>query len=139
MPDIMHLVRIDAPPARVYDALTTAAGIREWWTSDAELDDRVGGRGMFRFHGSNRQTDIRIDALEPVRHVGWTTTASFRPEWIGTKLTFDLRAELQKTVLTFAQRGFAEACEGYAVTTTGWGLYLVSLQLYMETGTGTPR
>jgi uncharacterized protein YndB with AHSA1/START domain len=28
MPNIMHLVRIDAPPERVYQALTTADGIR---------------------------------------------------------------------------------------------------------------
>jgi hypothetical protein len=39
-------------------------------------------------------------------------------------------------VLSFAHRGFAQADEGYARVTTGWGYYLVSLQLYLETGKG---
>jgi uncharacterized protein YndB with AHSA1/START domain len=37
MPDIMHLVKINASPERVYQALTTPEGIRNWWTRDADL------------------------------------------------------------------------------------------------------
>lgn len=35
-------------------------------------------------------------------------------------------------MLSFAHRGFAQADEGYARVTTGWGYYLASLQLYLE-------
>ncbi len=49
MPDIMHLITICASPERVYQALTTADGIRNWWTRDADLDGEVGGTGEFRF------------------------------------------------------------------------------------------
>lgn len=38
MPDILHLIRIHASRERVYDAVTTAEGIRSWWTRDADLD-----------------------------------------------------------------------------------------------------
>jgi hypothetical protein len=41
-------------------------------------------------------------------------------------------------VLSFAHRDFKQADEVYALTTTGWGYYLVSLQQYLETGTGAP-
>jgi hypothetical protein len=35
MQDIMHLIKIHSPSERVYDAITTADGIRQWWTRDA--------------------------------------------------------------------------------------------------------
>ena len=38
MPNILHLLAIGAPRARVYAALTTADGVRSWWTRETELD-----------------------------------------------------------------------------------------------------
>jgi hypothetical protein len=77
--------------------------------------------------------------LEPSSHVGWTTIASTAPGgWDGTTIGFDLRAEADATVLLFAHRGFAQANEGYARVTTGWGYFLVSLQQYLEEGAGAP-
>ncbi|HUN29152.1 MAG TPA: SRPBCC domain-containing protein, partial [Alphaproteobacteria bacterium] len=137
MADIMHLVKIAAPPERVYEALTTPEGIRGWWTRDADLDAAVGGAGTFRFHGGSDVTTITVKELEPPLHVHWKTRSSFRPEWDGTTITFDLRAEQEYTVLSFAHRGFETADERYAVTTTGWGVYLASLRQYLETGTGS--
>jgi uncharacterized protein YndB with AHSA1/START domain len=139
MPDIMHLLKIHAPLERVYQALTTAEDIRHWWTRDAVLDSKIGGTGEFRFYESKFVTKIKVDELKMPVHVGWKTISSFRPEWDGTTLTFDLRAEGNNTVLSFAQRGFEQADEVYALTTTGWAYYLVSLQQYLETGNGAPH
>jgi hypothetical protein len=41
-------------------------------------------------------------------------------------------------LLSFAHRNFKQADEVYALTTMGWGYYLVSLQQYLETGKGAP-
>ena len=139
MPDIMHLVKIHTSPELVYQALTTAEGIRHWWTRDADLDAQIGGTGEFRFsYGGTVVTQVRVEVLTPPSRVGWKTVSSFRPEWDGTTITFDLRAEGSDTVLAFAHRGFDRADEGFALTTTGWGYYLVSLQQYLETGKGAP-
>ncbi|HTZ56000.1 MAG TPA: SRPBCC domain-containing protein [Candidatus Acidoferrum sp.] len=139
MADIMHLVRIAAPPERVYEALTTTEGIRNWWTRDADLDARIDGTGTFRFHDGASVTTVTIEELEPPLHVMWKTASSFRPEWAGTTIHFDLRAEKGGTAVAFAHRGFEQADERYAQTTTGWGVYLQSLQQYLETGKGNPR
>ena len=37
MPDILHLLTIHASPERVFQALATAEGIRNWWTRDADF------------------------------------------------------------------------------------------------------
>jgi hypothetical protein len=47
-------------------------------------------------------------------------------------------AEGRDTPLSFAQRGFRRADEGYARVNTGWAYYLVRLQHHLETGQGAP-
>jgi len=140
MPDILHLLTIKASPERVYQALSTAEGIRNWWTREAELEPRIGGKGEFRFYEGKGVTEVRVDALEPPVRLGWTVTAANAPGgWEGTTITFDLASKEGDTVLSFAQRGFKQADEGYALVTTGWAYYLVSLQQYLERGKGTPQ
>ena len=140
MPDIMHMLKIDAAPERVYRAITTADGVRHWWTHDTELDTEVGGAGQFGFFDRRVVTTVRVEALVPPTHVGWRVASSGAPGgWVGTTIAFDLRPDGDATTLLFAHRGFAEADEGYARVTTGWGIYLQSLRQYLETGTGTPH
>src|ERR1700737_734041 len=106
MPDILHFVKIHASPEREYEATKTPEGIRNWWTRDADLDSEVGGAGEFRFlsYGPGYVTRIRIEELKSPSHVGWTTVSSFRPEWSGTSMSFDLREDGGDTVLLFAHR-----------------------------------
>lgn len=81
---------------------------------------------------------MRVDELQPPVRVGWKTISSTAPGgWDGTTITFDLRVEGSDTVLSLAHRGFAQAGDDYARVTMGWDHYLVSLQLYLETGRGT--
>jgi uncharacterized protein YndB with AHSA1/START domain len=140
MPDIMHVVTIRAAPERVYQALTTTEGIRNWWTRDALLDSKIGGTGEFGFYDRRVVHTVRIDELVPPVRVSWSTMSSGAPSgWDGTTLSFDLRAEGGDTVLSFAHRDFKHADEGYARVTTGWAYYLVSLQQYLEAGKGAPH
>jgi uncharacterized protein YndB with AHSA1/START domain len=132
MADIMHLVRIAAPQERVYEALTTTAGIRSWWTCDADLDSTIGGTGTFGLYEGAALTTVIVKELESPLRVVWKTISSFRPEWVGTTIHFDLRAEKGCTVLSFAHRGFEQADEHYAQTTTSWGVYLQALKDYLE-------
>jgi uncharacterized protein YndB with AHSA1/START domain len=137
MPDIMHVVRIGATPEQVYAALTTAEGIRKWWTRDVALDSQTGGTGEFRFNQGRTVTRVRLDELEPPVRVRWTTIFSNAPAgWSGSTITFDLRAEGSNTVLSFAHRGFRQADERYLRVSAGWAYYLTCLQRYLETGYG---
>ena len=138
MADIMHLVQIHASPDRVYQALTTADGVRNWWTRDAVLGSKVGDTGEFGFNGHRFVVKVKVDELEPPVRVSWKAISG-TPGWDGTTITFDLRAAGRDTVLSLAHRGFKQADEGYATATTRWGAYLVSLKQYLETGNGAPN
>jgi uncharacterized protein YndB with AHSA1/START domain len=133
--DILHLIKFRAAPEQVYAALTTAEGVRSWWTRDADLDERA---GAFRFFAPDRETRVSVERLTPPAHVGWKVLGSFLPHWADTAIDFDVRADTVGAALLFAHRGFAQANEAYAAVNTGWAYYLVSLQQYLETGTGAP-
>jgi uncharacterized protein YndB with AHSA1/START domain len=90
MPDIMHRIKIPEPPERIYQALTTADGIRNWWTRDADIDSNVGGTGEFRFYGRRFVAKVKIDELiEPAR-VGWSVVNA---AWDGNVIQFDVEAD----------------------------------------------
>jgi uncharacterized protein YndB with AHSA1/START domain len=139
MPDITHLARIHASPERVYQALTTAEGIRNWWTRDAILDSRIGGAGEFGFFEHKIVTRVRIDELKPPARVVWRTTSPTAPGWQGTTIAFDLLLEDSATLISLEHRGFEQADEGYRRTKTGWAQYLLSLHRYLEAGKGRPH
>jgi len=136
MHDIMHLIKIHASSERVYQAITTADGIRQWWTRDAAIDAKVGGAGEFGFYGKRFVAKVTVEELSATNRVRWKVTNS---AWPGNDIEFNLKADGNDTTLLFAHRGFPRADEGYASATTRWGFYLLSLKRYLQTGKGTPN
>jgi uncharacterized protein YndB with AHSA1/START domain len=139
MPDIMHRITIHTTPERVYEAITTAEGIRNWWTRDAAIDSKSGEAAEFGFYGHVFAIKASVDELAPPAHVGWNKVTSTHGGFDGTSIAFDLQPQEHSTVLAFAHRGFKRADDNYAGATTRWGYYLVSLKRYLEAGTGSPN
>jgi len=136
---------VEASRATVYAALTTPEGLRGWWTQDCDVTTEVGGTSWFRF-GRQRKA-VRIERLDPRREVRWACTGAHiaiagfthADEWIGTQIVFRLIEEAQgRTLLEFEHIGLVPAFECFKACRDGWRLYLRSLQLFVETGRGTP-
>jgi len=136
MHDIAHLLRIHATPDRVYDAITTAAEIGQWWTRDTAIDAHLGGVGQFGFNGRRFVAQVVVEDLKPALCVRWRVTNA---AWPANDIAFNLKADGRDTILLFAHRGWPRADEGFASATTRWGVYLLSLKRYLQTGTGTPH
>jgi len=128
MADIMHLIKIRAAPERIYHAIATAEGIRNWWTRDVSLDAEIGGAGEFGFYGHRFAIKVRVAELAPSAQVGWSDVSSTRGSFDGTTIVFDLKPDGNYTTLLFAHRGFKNADDEYASATTRWGYYLLSLK-----------
>jgi uncharacterized protein YndB with AHSA1/START domain len=140
MPDIMHIIQIDATPERVFQALTTADGIHGWWTRDAVIDAKVGGIGEFGFFDRLFVSKVRIEEFEPPTRVTWKPIANTPGLWDDTLITFDIRPDTNTggTLVSLVHRGYKQPDEIYGRFTTGWGYYLISLRQYLETGQGGP-
>ena len=59
-------------------------------------------------------------------------------EWVGTTLSFDLRADGDETVMMFAHAGWREPVEFMHHCSTVWAVYLVGLKHGLEGGKATP-
>ncbi|MFN3350835.1 SRPBCC family protein [Pseudorhodoplanes sp.] len=136
MPDILHRVGIKSSPNEAYKALTAIDGLADWWTNDTHGQSKVGEVIRFRF-GDNGGFDMKVLELDPGKRVLWQVVDG-PAEWIGTKISFDLRREDDFTVVLFKHQGWAEPVEFMHHCSTKWATFLMSLKSLIETGKGAP-
>src|SRR5580765_2703987 len=101
MKQIIHAVHIHAAPPAVYRALTTEAGLRAWWTTKVDADEREGGVIKFTFAGDFHPQMKQI-ALNPDRSVKWVCVAG-HDNWKDNGFTFTLEPRKSETLVVFSQ------------------------------------
>lgn len=138
--DILHRVGIRAPKDQVYAALATPEGLARWWTLETSGDAHEGGQLKFLFTAAGKPLggfDMTILELAPGRRVQWRVTRG-PPEWLETRVSFDLREEGDFTIVLFRHEGWREPVEFMYHCSTKWATFLMSLKSLGETGRGQP-
>jgi len=137
MPDILHKVGVkSSSPADVYKALTSLEGLSGWWTTDTRGEGaKVGGVLQFRFGAGG--FDMEVLELQPGKRVQWVVIEGPQ-EWIGTKISFDIRQEGDWTIVMFKHEGWKEPVDFMHHCSTKWAVFLLSLKSLLETGKGAP-
>src|SRR5258708_6498459 len=136
MPDILHKVGIKSSREAVYQALTTREGLAAWWTDDTQGESTPAGTPVFRF-GDKGGFDMKVLELEPNSHVSWQVVDG-PMEWVGTKVTFDLKTEGEYTTVLFKHQDWKEPVEFMHHCSTKWAIFMMSLKSLVETGKGAP-
>jgi len=136
MPDILHKVDIKTNPNNTYKALTTLEGLAGWWTTTTQGNPNAGGTIAFRF-GELGGFDMKVLELDPARHVLWQVVGG-PDEWLGTKVSFELRGDGDFTVVLFKHQGWKEPVEFMHHCSTKWATYLLSMKSLLEGGRGAP-
>ena len=137
MAAIRHRVGIDAPQARVYEALATTEGISGWWSRDVAGDSIVGGTLQFFFGNPEPRLVMEVVELVPTERVVWRCVQG--PEgWVGTNLTFDLKRDADETVVLFSHADWRDPVEFMYHCSTKWAYFLLGLKAGFEGGTATP-
>ena len=140
MLDILHRVGIKASSDQVYKALTTRDGLAGWWTTNTQGDSKLGGVIKFRFSVDGREIggfDTKVLELRPAERVLWQVIEG-PPEWIGTKVSFELKQDGEYSIVLFKHAGWKEPVEFMHHCSTKWGSFLMSLKSLVETGQGAP-
>ena len=140
MVDILHKVGIKSSADEVYKALTTPEGLAAWWTTNTQGDSKVGGTIQFRFSEDGRDIggfEMKVLELQPARRVLWQVVDG-PAEWVGTKISFDLKQEGDWAVVLFKHQDWKEPVEFMHHCSTKWATFLMSLKSLVETGTGVP-
>ena len=142
MLDILHRVGIKASSQEVYAALATRDGLAGWWTTDTtgDSDSKPGGVIKFRFRADGRDIggfDMKVLDLRPAERVLWQVV-DWPAEWIGTKVSFELKQEGDYAIVLFKHADWKEPVEFMHHCSTKWATFLMSLKALVETGKGAP-
>jgi hypothetical protein len=107
MADILHRVGIKSSSlGDTYKALATREGLSAWWTNNTQGESKVGGVLQFRF-GAAGGFDMKVLELHPGKHVLWQVVGG-PDEWIGTKISWELKQDGDYTIVLFKHQGWEE-------------------------------
>ena len=140
MADILHRVGIKSSPEEVYKALATRDGLAGWWTGDTQGESKIGGLLKFRFSAGGTEIggfDMKVLELQPARRVLWQVVGGPQ-EWVGTKVSWDLKQDGEYTIVLFKHQDWKEPMEFMHHCSTKWAVFLMSLKSLVETGKGAP-
>ena len=142
MVDILHRVGIKASSQEVFKALATRDGLAGWWTTDTkgDSDSKPGGVIKFRFSADGRELggfDMKVLELRPAARVLWQVIEG-PAEWIGTKVSFELKQEGDYAIVLFKHQDWKEPVEFMHHCTTAWAYFLLSAKHGLEDGQATP-
>jgi Activator of Hsp90 ATPase homolog 1-like protein len=139
--DILHRVGIKSPADAVYRAITTRDGLAAWWTDKTQGESPVGGLLQFRFVDGDVDIggfDMKVLELHPDRRVLWQVVGG-PDEWIGTRVSWDIRQEGEYAIVLFKHLDWREPVEFMHHCSTKWAIFLMSLKALVETGKGAPN
>lgn len=133
---------------RVFAAVASLEGAKEWWTKSCEGSEEIGGQSSYRFPGGGFFAEMRTVRREFPCLLEWecmdsrhdaSTGYSDLADWIGTRIRFEVQdLGNGKSRLDFTHFGL-NRLECLSACSSGWSFFLnESLRGYLETGRGQP-
>lgn len=126
MASIEHVQYINTPASKVFQMLASEEGLAAVWTSELEFSARLGAINEFRFGGEN-PTLMRVTDIGANRLMEWECIGS-DPEWIGTRVGFELHEHEGRTTVTLRHSGWKRVTEFYRSCNYNWAIFLLSLK-----------
>ena len=128
---------IAAPPEKVFDVITSAAGWDAFFTTGTTINLRPGGDCTFRWKdwGPDFYT-----LSAPGKVIAVERPGKFAFQWASDPvrtITFNLSAEMGGTVIRLTEDGYLDTPEGRSSIlecASGWGEALTLLKFYIEHG-----
>jgi uncharacterized protein YndB with AHSA1/START domain len=136
VPDIFHDFTIAAKRGEVFAAITTPAGLNEWWTKTSSGEPRVGAIYELGF-GPGFQWRGRVTEIVPAQTFELQMIEADE-DWADTRVRFDLSFASGVTPVRFRHVGWREVNDLYRVSCYCWGAYLRILRRYVQYGERVP-
>lgn len=138
MATIRHQVVIDAPAAKVYEAIATAEKIGTWWDKQTPTQT---DRGLVLEHNPGPEhgvVKLRVVKQVPNKRIEWeciSTHPKSSPAsaWTGTHFIFEIvSVDSKHTKVDFSQTDYDERSEFFSFNNSAWAEVLQNLKQVME-------
>jgi uncharacterized protein YndB with AHSA1/START domain len=133
---ITHLLQIESPLHRVFEAINTIEGLQNWWTPSVSGNSNVGSKLIFGF-GATYSKTLEVLEIVDLQKVQWKCTEA-TPEWVDTEFLFQIEKTEKGSKLYFEHSHWQMQSPLMAQCSYDWAMFLRSLRLYCESGKGLP-
>ena len=136
MAEIQHELKIKADPSAVFDALTTAEGLKGWYA--AEVENQNGGWTFTHTSKDHLKFAFEVTESESPSKVSWRCSEGPN-QAKGTSTTYLLSDTGDgRTLVELSHTEWPGSEGNYRKCNTFWGIMLYHLKQYLETGEKTP-
>lgn len=136
MPDIFHYFPIKAARQKVFQAISTPAGLDTWWTKRS-AGEPVEGAEYELWFGPEYDWRAVVSRCVPDCEFELEMTSA-QADWQRTRVGFALEEQAGVTQVRFHHTDWPESNEHYRISNCCWAAYLRLLRRYVEHGEVVP-
>jgi hypothetical protein len=141
--DFTAILMVDQTPKEAFHAIND---VREWWSEEIEgSTDKLNGEFTYHYQDIH-SCKMKIIEFDPDKKVVWFVMGNYfnftkdKSEWKGTKISFEISKQDNKTLIRFIHQGLVPKYECFDVCSNAWSQYIhQSLLSLITTGKGRPN
>lgn len=125
--DLTFTLIVDQTPEVVFNAVNN---VRGWWSETLEGDsEKLNDEFIYRYQDMHYSKQRLVEVVLNQKVV-WLVLDSYlsfiedKTEWTGTKISFEITREQDKTQLLFTHHGLNPEVECYNACFDGWSHYI---------------
>ena len=136
MYDILHDLSIHASPQKIFEAISQAKHLNNWWTNECEGETVLDATYRLYFT-PEYDWKAKVSICEaPIRFELQMTASD--ADWDPTRFGFEIQEKVNSTLVSFYHTNWQSTNHHYRRTSYSWAILLHGLKRYVEKGEVVP-